>query len=391
MICSLAWAVDSPIQVSASPSGKGGVLVKDSKRADDGAFLGIVPEEVTSDIATDYGVKTGQGVLVESVVDGSPAAEAGLRSNDILLSLGGQNLTGPSELKVQLGKYKKGDEVALVYKRGGSDRTATATLAGKGDDRGDFEWFSFGEEGPMPQVLHKGLKSRGTMAFAGVVTQELSDGLKKYFNVEGGALISEVVEKSPADKAGLKAGDIVVKIGKEDVEDEGDVSQAIRQSKPDETIDFHVIREGKAMIIPVTLTNRKDFYGVAPDADGQIWSFNFGDEDADQLALEMERLQEELDGLGVELEQVPQIDMDLRIDPDGPRIFISDGDARAISAHENWWNWNLRDLRTKLQIGLEELKKDMQTLKGELERLKIELRERMSDIWSPVIEVITQA
>lgn len=397
LVASAAFAGDN-VRVFATAAGDHAIaLAKDSKR-NDGAFLGIVPEEVTSDIATDYGVMAGQGVLVESTVDGSPADEAGLRANDILLAINGQKLTGPSELRVQLDKYKEGEEVTLTYKRGGSERTSSVKLADREEHSWSWSWSSDDEGVPTPPIppnapeaLRWERKMAGSKtAFAGIVTQELSDGLKSYFKVEGGALVSEVVEKSPAEKAGLKAGDIIVKIGKEEVDDAGDVSEAIRDSDPEETVDFHVIREGKSMVIPVTLTNRRDFYGETGDPTLE-YGLNFGEGEAEELAVEMDALQEELKAMGVELERIPEINMDLRIQPDGPRIFIEDGNARAISRDEGWWNWSFQDLRSKVKTGIEEIKKDIEALKGELKQLRTEIKDRMSTLWGPVIDVTPKA
>lgn len=397
LAASVAFAGDN-VRVFASASGDAPIVLAKHGKSDEGAFLGIVPEEVTSDIATDYGVLAGQGVLVESTVDGSPADEAGLRANDILLAINGQKLTGPSELRVQLDKFKEGDEVTLTYKRGGGERTASVKLADKDEHSFSWSWSSDGDEGPeapMPPSPPEAMRWEHRMesskiAFAGIVTQELSDGLKSYFKVEGGALVSEVVEKSPAEKAGLKAGDVIVKIGKEDVSDAGDVSAAIRDADPDETVDFHVIREGKSMVIPVTLTNRRDFYGEAGDPTFEM-GMNFDDADAEQLAVEMDKLQEELRAMGVELERIPEVNMDLQIHPDGPRIFIGDGEARAISRDEGWWNWSFQDLRTRVKTGIEALKKDMESLKGELKQLRTEIKDRMSTLWGPVIDVTPKA
>lgn len=397
LVASAAFAGDN-VRVFAKGSSDAPIVLAKHSKSDDGAFLGIVPEEVTSDIATDYGVIAGQGVLVESTVDGSPADEAGLRANDILLAINGQKLTGPSELRVQLDKFKEGDEVTLTYKRGGSERSASVKLADRDEHSFSWSWSSDDEGAPTPPTpphAPEALRWERKMAssktaFAGIVTQELSDGLKSYFKVEGGALVSEVVEKSPAEKAGLKAGDIIVKIGTDDVDDSGDVSEAIRDSDPEETVDFHVIREGKSMVIPVTLTNRRDFYGEAGDPTFEM-GMNFGDGEAEQLAVEMDKLQEELRAMGVELERIPEVNMDLQIQPDGPRIFIGDGDARAISRDEGWWNWSFQDLRSKVKTGIEALKKDMETLKGELQQLRTEIKDRMSSLWGPVIDMTPKA
>ncbi|MCC6477459.1 PDZ domain-containing protein, partial [bacterium] len=144
-----------------------------------GAFLGIVPEEVTSDIAASYGVQTGQGVLVEKTVGDSPADEAGLRSNDILLAIDGQSLTGPGELRVQLAKHKEGDTVSITYMRGGKQQTASVKLDAADEPDFDFSWTPGPEfEKKMadigPKIERKMMKFHDSdAAFAGVVTQSL--------------------------------------------------------------------------------------------------------------------------------------------------------------------------------------------------------------------------
>ncbi|MBK6766043.1 MAG: hypothetical protein IPG71_06875 [bacterium] len=140
----------------------------------------------------------------------------------------------------------------------------------------------------------------------------------------------------------------------------------------------------------MTLTNRKDFYGEAGD-DGIEYSFEFDGEEAKDMAREMEQLQQELKDMGGELERIPEINMDLQIHPDGPRIFIGDGDARAISRDDGWWNWSFQDLRTKVKTGIDELKKDIESLKQELHQLRSEIRERMSFFWGPAIDVTPKA
>lgn len=360
-----------------------------------GAFLGIVPAEVTSDIAASYGVQTGQGVLIEETVDDSPAGEAGLRSNDILLSIDGQSLTGPGELRVQLAKHKKGDTVALAYMRGGKQLTVNVELAAADAPEMDFSWTPGPDwekkmEELGPKIERKFMKfhdkSDNDAAFAGVVTQSLSEGLRSYFKVEGGALISEVVKDSPAEKAGLKAGDVIVRIGKEEIEDEGDVFDIIGDSEPDQTIDFVVIRDGKEVTIPVTLTNRKDFYGDAPQSDEDVKAFAFELKDGElrQLDLEMKQLQEELRALGVEVDALPEIEIDARVAPVpvAPGVSFLPSEVRAISndakTSTDWWNWTWDDVKAEFRKGMDQLKVEFQQLKEEIQLFKEEWRARMA-------------
>ena len=83
--------------------------------------------------------------------------------------------------------------------------------------------------------------------FLGVQIQDLSEQLSDYFKVKdgNGVLISEVVDDSPAKKAGLKAGDIITKVDDNDIENAGNLTETIRGYEPDSKVSVSVIRNGK--------------------------------------------------------------------------------------------------------------------------------------------------
>ncbi|MBU0508594.1 PDZ domain-containing protein [bacterium] len=237
------------------------------------AFLGIVPAEVTSDFAADYGLSgPGTGVVVEDVVSDSPAEKIGLRENDVIVKINQAILTGPEELRTQLAKYKPGEKVDLIYLRGGKEKMVQVELSKTSEvcsifHKKDWDCLKKGKgfhfEGP-PRIVMKGAPweweiedAKENVAFAGIVTQDLSEGLAGYFGVEEGALISEVVKDSPAEKAGLKAGDVITKIGDREVEDPGDVRRVIRKHEIGDEVDFHVYRDRSARAIKIKLGERK--------------------------------------------------------------------------------------------------------------------------------------
>src|SRR3972149_7699684 len=82
--------------------------VGDAVGKDKSAFLGVVPGEVTSEIADEYGVRPGEGVLVEGVSSESPAEKIGLRTNDIIISFNSASLTGPEEFRNRIRKLEPG-------------------------------------------------------------------------------------------------------------------------------------------------------------------------------------------------------------------------------------------------------------------------------------------
>jgi len=90
------------------------------------AFLGVT----TSQADTGAGHPNG-GALVGSVSPGTPAAQAGLRSGDVIVAAGGRELTGPDDLRSAVSSHRPGDKVDITWSRGGAQQSATVTLASR--------------------------------------------------------------------------------------------------------------------------------------------------------------------------------------------------------------------------------------------------------------------
>jgi membrane-associated protease RseP (regulator of RpoE activity) len=84
-----------------------------------GVFLGVATEQSTDP----------QGVLITRVLDGSPAAGAGLQADDVITAVDGTSVTSPAELARQIRSHQSGDQVTITYSRGGNSAEAQATLA----------------------------------------------------------------------------------------------------------------------------------------------------------------------------------------------------------------------------------------------------------------------
>lgn len=118
------------------------------------------------------------------------------------------------------------------------------------------------------KMMDKPFLSDEKAGFLGVQIQDLSEQLSEYFKVKNGngVLVAEVVEDSPADKAGLKAGDIILKVDDEDIENAGDLTRTIRGYKPKSKVSISVIRDGKKKKLKATLGEVE-----------QRFSYRFGD------------------------------------------------------------------------------------------------------------------
>ena len=95
----------------------------------DHAFIGLAPGQVTPQLADRLGLEDAEGVAVLSVVEGGPAAAAGLRPGDLLKSIDGEALASPEDLLGALRGRDPGDEVEVEFRRGNDVETVAVTLS----------------------------------------------------------------------------------------------------------------------------------------------------------------------------------------------------------------------------------------------------------------------
>jgi len=159
-------------------------------------------------------------------------------------------------------------------------------------------------------------------AYLGVHIQDLTEQLGDHFKVkDGGVLVSEVEKDSPAEKAGLKAGDIITKVDKEKVATTSELTKVVRSYEPESKVDIMVIRDGKTKKLDVKLGEAENpFYAhhdfrmpkehkmmmkISPEAfkDLDFHSFEF---DKQEFKAEMEAFKQELQKLKEELKQLQE-------------------------------------------------------------------------------------
>jgi len=109
----------------------------------------------------------------------------------------------------------------------------------------------------LPDLKAKGKVTRGWL---GVSVQDISDDIAKSMKIKdkSGALISDVFKGDPADKAGLKAGDIVTEINGKPVKDTHELLMMIAGFRIDETIKIKIVRDGQEKVLPITIAERTE-------------------------------------------------------------------------------------------------------------------------------------
>jgi serine protease Do len=294
----------------------------------DKAWLGIYMQNLNKDIAEAMDLDVDRGVLVNDVVDDSPADKAGLEDGDVIIRFGDNVVDNTSDLSKAVKSMKPGDKVELVIYHDGTKKDLKVVM-GAASDRSD-QVFSLKDSKDKAMKMYKDalelqMKPHG---YLGVTLEPLGEQLAEYFGVKDGVLITEVEKDSPAAKAGLKAGDVILSINGEETTSPSDVSSIIRKQKEGDKVDLLVSRKGKEMTIAAQVEEREmseslfGFFGpwdskpnvmVLPDFEGFEWKHDFKpdefiyenlDEYKGELREQLQELREQLQEMREELNEL---------------------------------------------------------------------------------------
>jgi serine protease Do len=222
-----------------------------------GAWLGVGVAEVDADAVREHKLPQERGVLVTSVEKESPAAEAGLREGDVLWSFRGEPLYSVAQLKRLVEETPAERRVRVEFYRGGSLQSAEISLERR--RRGarsrlrlpglEFD-LALPRDWDEPRVF--GRIEIGGPRRLGVSVTPLTEQLEDYFGArDGGLLVTEVEPGSAAEKAGLKAGDVLVRVDGKRVFDAGDLRSALAEAPSEVAIDL--IRDRKPLGVKASL------------------------------------------------------------------------------------------------------------------------------------------
>ena len=245
----------------------------------DGGYLGVYAENINRENMGRYHLSSPRGVGITQVIQGSPAEKAGLKKDDVILRLDGENITSVRKLNRLVSEIAPDQSVKVTVSRGGAEQEVTATI-GKRNNTGfarglfsgeprvwkwegnpkEFKNFKDFKFEPFVENFGFDFDKDGALTFLlansrriGVSTMQLNKQLADYFGIAGGkgALVTAVTEDGPAAKAGLKAGDVITAVDGEPVDSPGDISRAINRKKEGD-VTLTVIRNKSQQTFRVT-------------------------------------------------------------------------------------------------------------------------------------------
>jgi serine protease Do len=239
-----------------------------------GSYLGIGVAEIDAERAKALNLKEVHGVEVKSVDHDSPAAKAGLKESDVVLEYNGQRIEGTEQFVRLVRETPVDRQVKLLVWRTGGTQTLTATIGhrlaqysfrtGDGDD-GDLTveippippMPPMPEVPPMPEIsaLPDVLRGYGSMrsSMLGIDCEALGSQLAAFFGVKEGVLVRSVGKDSAAEKAGMRAGDVIVKVDGEAVSAVHEITSLVRAARNKRTFPVVVVRDKKEVTLSVTI------------------------------------------------------------------------------------------------------------------------------------------
>ena len=236
--------------------------------AGSGSFLGVDAAEIDGNRAKSLNLREEYGIEITRVDDGSPADKAGLKSGDVVLEYNGQRVEGIEQFQRLVHETPAGRNVKLQVSRNGAIQTLTATIGTRKSkiyQGGVKELLGDTFDMPLPELPN--VFSTLRTSILGVEAESLNSQLAEYFGVKEGVLVRSVIKGSAAEKAGIKAGDVITKVDQTRVTGPGEVSSAIRSARSKRTFPVELSRDHREMTVTVTIDeDRSDRGMIAPRA-----------------------------------------------------------------------------------------------------------------------------
>lgn len=321
-----------------------------------GSYLGVDSRDVTPERMGALKLKNDSGVEIVMVDQDAPAGKAGLKEHDVILSYNGKPVQDVDQLRRMIRDTAPGSKVNLGISRDGQQQNVAVELADRrkvmiaGDHVIHIPKI---EIPPMPEIDVPSFAMLQYSRRNGLMVENLSKQLGDYFGAkEGkGVLVRNVEKNSPAEAAGFRAGDVIIRIGSEPIENMSDWNQTLRQQSAGK-VPVTVIREKREQTFTLSLPERR--------GDRSKAAYGFDD----------------LDDINIEIGDIaPQVRKQMEMARIEMQKAFNDGKfQQQMRDAQREINRSMRLNQKELQKQIEKAHKDMEKAMKDIEKQKITIQ-----------------
>lgn len=308
-----------------------------------GSYLGVDVRDVNPDRAKELKLKNDQGVEITMVDQDSPAGKSGMKEHDVVVSFNGQGVQSVEQLRRMLRETKPGQSVALGIMRDGQPSTMNVGLGDRAKLFATTAAKAWKMEMPnvvvrIPDIDIPSFVVSQSSRRNGATVENLTTQLGEYFGVKNGegVLVRSVEKGSKAEAAGLKAGDVILRVDNDRISDSREFSRLLRNHEAG-TVKLGILRDRReqtlSMALPEQRMEESDSWFVGPDVD--------------QIRLQLEHM-------GPQFAK-EQAELQARI-------------AREMAGHQKEMQQAMRNAQRELQRSLRDVQREKERLLREKEK-----------------------
>ena len=343
-----------------------------SEDSDATSYLGVDIANITSDRLGVLKLKEEQGVEVTMVDQDAPAGKAGIKEHDVILTMNGTTVESKTQLQRMIHEMPPGRLVTLGLSRDGQAMTIKVQLA---DRRNEFAQMwpkdkyrdkDFHVEiPPIPNIPDIDIPNIGVVMVhssmrSGVMVENLTPQLGEFFGAKNGkgVLVRSVEKGSRAEKAGLRAGDVITRVGDQPVLDTSDFTHAL-QTHSGGSVSVAVIRDKKEQTLTLTLPEHRESGEMMED------SLEMAEPELDaDTEIDLSEVQDEIAKLR------PQIELAVQ-----QSRKAAEEQCKALHSEQRELKRQAEKLSQEVGSEVrEEFQKNREKLQQEMEQLQLEMR-----------------
>lgn len=197
-------------------------------------WLGVYIQDVDKDLAESLGLDKPQGALIAQVEDGSPADNAGIKPGDVVIRFNGRQIVEASDLPHIVGLIEGGTKVSAILVRQGQRREVDVEVGVRPGDKSSSDSLTGHDR-------------------LGLEVAEVDDRIKDNWRLTGGVIVQEVSPNTPAEKAGLQVGDVIVQLGYKPVNDLSDYDKVLAELPSRTPVALRFFRRGRSIFRTIAL------------------------------------------------------------------------------------------------------------------------------------------